>query len=92
MVKAANYVLRANGLLTDQPAVQEQAKPQAKRTTDVAKNVAAANAQPPALDKAGLDTDKAGARKPMDISKMTLEEFEQLSDEAIAKMRGDFDV
>ena len=92
MVKAANYVLRANGLLVDQPEVQEQAKPQAKRTTDVAKNVAAANAQPPALNKAGMDTDKAGVDKPLDISKMSLSDFEKLSDEAIAKMRGDFDV
>ena len=92
MVKAANYVLRANGLLMDQPEVQEQAKPQAKRTTDVAKNVAAANAQPPALNKAGMDTDKAGVDKPLDISKMSLSDFEKLSDEAIAKMRGDFDV
>jgi hypothetical protein len=72
--------------------VQEQAKPQAKRTTDVAKNVAAANAQPPALNKAGMDTDKAGVDKPLDISKMSLSDFEKLSDEAIAKMRGDFDV
>lgn len=93
MVKAANYVLRANGLLTDAQLQQQQAPAApAPRKTDVAKNVAAANAQPPALDKAGMDSDKAGVSKPVDITKMSMSEFEKLSDEALAKMRGDFDV
>jgi len=53
------------------------------------KAAAALGKQPPRLDKAGLDSDKAGGAKGKDIMAMTSDEFEKLSEDQKAVMRGD---
>lgn len=97
MAKASSYVLRANGLLKDDadieaPEAQEAPKPAAPKKTDVAKNTKAAAAQPPPLEKAGLDSSKAGVTKSVDIMHMSIEEFEKLGEKDLAKARGDFEL
>lgn len=92
MAKASSLVLRLNGLLTDDEVTTEVAKA-AARTTNVKKNVAAAQKTPPAIDKAGLDSDKAGVKRKLDLSQMTIEEYERLGESReLAEARGDFDV
>lgn len=92
MAKASSYVLRANGL--DKPKAEEPPKPEAPpvKKTDVKKNVAAAKAQPPPLESVGFDSAKGGVTKKVDISRMTIEEFEKLGEGDLAEVRGDFDV
>lgn len=61
-----------------------------RKPAAVAKNLAAAAAQPGNLAQTGLDSDKAGQTKPTpNASAMTLEEFEALPESTRAKMRGD---
>lgn len=93
MAKASAYVLRAHGLLGDSapPPAEKSAAPAAKKT-DVAKNVAAAKAQPPNLSNAGLDSGKAGVSKKIDLAHMTIEDFEKLGEKDLMEARGDFDV
>ena len=92
MAKASSLVLRLNGLLTDSEVTTEVAKA-AARTTNVKKNVEAAKKTPPPLDKAGLDSDKAGVKRKLDLSQMSIEEYERLGESRdLAEARGDFDV
>lgn len=54
------------------------------------RNAAAANAQPPALGKAGADSDKAGGVLDAKTAiKMKYDDFVKLSDDDLARMRGD---
>lgn len=94
MAKAANYVLLANGLIAPNGTEVKAEAPKAvsKRTTDVDRNLEAAAAQPPSIDKAGMDTNKAGVQKTVDIARMSMDDFDKLSEDALAKIRGDFDV
>lgn len=67
----------------------------AKETTDrkaaqVAKNVAASKAQPGSLKEVGLDSDKAGTTKAIDVERLTTAEFDALPETTKAKLRGDF--
>lgn len=62
-----------------------------RKAAAVAKNLAAAAAQPGSLKDAGLDSDKAGQTKPLpSVNDMTYEEFNALPEATRAKMRGDF--
>ncbi len=95
MAKASSMVLRLNGLLTDDEVTKDvaaAAKAGAK-PTNVTKNVAAAKSQPPTIEKTGLDSDKAGVRRKLDLSKMSIEEFEKLGEsDSLARTRGDYDL
>ena len=63
---------------------------QDRKAAQVAKNLATQSAQPPSTKDVGLDSDKMGATKVPDVSKMTYEEFRALPESTKAKMRGDF--
>jgi hypothetical protein len=55
------------------------------------KNLKASEQQPPATDEVGKDHDKTGGALDAEkVSHMTWEEFIQVPDEELAKMRGDF--
>ncbi len=89
MAKAASYVLRANGLLTDE--VETPSPPETKKT-DVKKNVEVAAKQPPPLSgNVGIDSAKAGVTKRMDVMAMSIEDFERLGEKDLESLRGDFD-
>lgn len=63
-----------------------------QRTTDAKKrNVEAAKKQPASTAKVGADSDKLGGGiDSAAVMKMSQEEFSKLSDDALAKMRGDY--
>ena len=63
----------------------------AERKKDAVKKVTeAVGKQPPAPGKAGLDSDKAGgALTAKDVMKLSQDDFSKLSDEMLARMRGD---
>lgn len=63
-----------------------------KRKADaVARNTNAANKQPPTTAKVGTDSDKlgGGTLKAEDVMKMSQDEFAQLDEKTLARMRGD---
>ncbi|MCP4210879.1 MAG: hypothetical protein GY764_05310 [Halieaceae bacterium] len=60
----------------------------AARSTDVGKNIETAQSQPPRMD-AGVTSDKAGMGEEIDIMALSDEEFDKLTDEQLARMRGD---
>lgn len=63
-----------------------------KRKADaVARNTDAANKQPPTTAKVGTDSDKlgGGTLKAEDVMKMSQDEFAQLDEKTLARMRGD---
>lgn len=79
MERAVLYVTSAHGI------DPETVKP-AKRTTNVARNVAAAQAQPPDLKGVGYDGAKAGVQKTVDVMHMSQDDFERLSEKEIEKL------
>lgn len=58
-----------------------------KRQTQ--KNLETLKKQPPDLTDAGLDSDKAGMTKDIDVRKLTSEEFANLPESTKARLRGD---
>ena len=60
-----------------------------RKAAAVAKNVAAAAAQPANLKIAGMDSDKSGAKGLPDINKMSRDEYDALPEATKARMRGD---
>jgi hypothetical protein len=52
----------------------------------VKRNIKAAKKQPPDLDEVGHDSDRGGATKTLDISQMSIEDFERLGDVEEEKM------
>jgi hypothetical protein len=79
---------------TDEPGQKEDKSAEAgmrRKAEAVERNTKVADKQPPKTDKVGVDHDKAGGGfTAKDVMKMTQDEFSKLSDEALAKMRGDF--
>lgn len=67
-------------------------KGDARKQEAVARNIAAAKAQPGSMRDIGIDSDRAGSNRPEneDAAKMTYEEFSALPESTKAKMRGDF--
>jgi hypothetical protein len=62
-----------------------------RKAEAVDRNAKVADKQPPKTDKVGVDHDKAGGSfTAKDVMKMSHDEFSKLSDEALAKMRGDY--
>jgi len=78
MEQAVTYVTRAHGISTSGG--------QAPRGTNVPRNVRAAASQPPELSRAGLDADRAGVTRKVDVMKMSQDDFERLDDATIEKM------
>lgn len=64
---------------------------EARRKEALAKNIDTAKRQPGSLKDVGLDSNAAGAKSAnLEVDKMTDKEFAALSEEQLAKMRGDF--
>ena len=64
---------------------------ESRRKEALAKNLDTAKRQPGALKDVGLDSNAAGAKSVnLEVDKMTDKEFGALSEEQLAKMRGDF--
>ena len=72
-------------------AKPEPAKTKAdeRKATATKKGLAAAAAQPAALDRVGMDSDKVGISK-IDVNSLTQEEFARLPESTLARLRGDF--
>ena len=79
LYRATVYVTSAHGIT---PAGQQPAA----RTTDKARNLKAAAAQPPELDGSGVDSDKGGAQRKLDVMHMTQDEFERLGDAELDRL------
>lgn len=96
--RAVKYVLAEHGLLSSAAAddrgdeVPDAKTTGLKRTLDAKnRNAAASKSQPPNAAKVGADTDAlGGGLDENSILKMNQEDFAKLSDDALAKMRGDF--
>lgn len=78
MENAVRYVTRAHD-------IAPVSTPSARKTA-VARNVRAAQSQPPELVKVGYDSAQGGPTQTLDVMKMTQEEFEALSDAEITRM------
>lgn len=86
--RAAAYVLGAHGI---QPRSQ-QTQVRTGREAALKKNLAAAAAQPPELNMAGLDSNRAGATRKLDVMAMSVEDFEKIGDREMDELLGNFDV
>lgn len=60
-----------------------------RKTEQVAKNIEAAKRQPASMKDAGIDSDKAGVNGPVDVTKLSREEFAALPEATKSKLRGD---
>lgn len=60
-----------------------------RKETQVAKNLDTQRRQSPSMKDAGMDSDKAGIKDKIDVSKLTPEEFAALPEATKAKLRGD---
>jgi hypothetical protein len=95
LVKAAAKVMSIAEKPTDQPAPEPEGLAAGKKKVDdrkteaVARNVAAAKAQPPSTKEVGIDSDKAGIINKVDVSRLSQEEFAALPEATKASLRGD---
>lgn len=95
--RAVRYVMAERGITPGQSAdgrgdVVDPKVAGLKRTLDTKnRNAAAARAQPPNAAKIGADSSALGGDvSESSVLKMSQEDFGKLSDDALAKMRGDF--
>lgn len=93
--RAVRYVMADHGLSPGSDRGDTVVDPKVsglKRTLDTKnRNAAAAKAQPPSAAKIGADSDALGGGiDENSVLKMSQDDFAKLSDEALAKMRGDF--
>ena len=72
MERAVGYVV------ADSMPQQAVASGETRKKEAVKRNIAAAKKQPPDTDGVGLSSDKAGAKKEMDVMHMSIEEYESL--------------
>lgn len=77
LTRATTYVTAAHNIL---PVSEQKPGTRAKKGTDLARNAAAAAAQPPALAPVGKDSDQAGVNAPVDLERMSQEAFEKLGE------------
>lgn len=61
-----------------------------RKESQLKKNLDADKAQPPSLSSVGHDSDKAGVKDTLDMSKLSAEEYDALPEATKAKLRGDF--
>jgi hypothetical protein len=88
--KAAKYVVKAPEVASQPtlvPNTQTKVAQEKKKTATVARNLQAADSQPPAMagEGAGAKTDKK-----VDLNVLSTEEFDALPAETLRRMRGDF--
>lgn len=92
--RAVKYVMAERGLTSNDRGdeVDDGKGAGIRRTLDTKnRNAAASKAQPPSASKVGADSDALGGGVDEgSILKMNQEDFAKLSEEALAKMRGDF--
>jgi predicted nucleic acid-binding Zn-ribbon protein len=93
--RAVRYVMADHGITAagDRGDIAPDPKTSGlKRTLDTKnRNAAASKAQPPSAAKIGADSDALGGSVDEgSVLKMSQDDFAKLSDEALAKMRGDF--
>jgi chromosome segregation ATPase len=84
--KAVHYALRDDDAVTEDPAIKrsQRAHKQRKKNADAAKKM------PPDIAAAGRDSDKGGKGDGLpDVTKMSPEQFDKLSEAELSKMRGD---
>ncbi len=74
---------KKDGLEAGKNAATDRQKAQIDKNLDTIKK------QPADMSDAGLDSDKAGMTKEIDVSKLTSEEFAQLPESTKARLRGD---
>ena len=86
--KAQEKALDTTPRVTDKDVSKEVA---AERKKEAVKKVTeAVNKQPPTTAKVGMDSDRAGgALTAKDVMRLSQDEFSKLTDEMLAKMRGD---
>ena len=88
--KAAKYVVKTPEVASQPtlvPNTQTKVAQEKKKTATVARNLQAADSQPPAMagEGAGAKTDKK-----VDLNVLSTEEFDALPAETLRRMRGDF--
>ena len=72
-----------SGLDAGKVALDDRTKAQVQKNLDTMKK------QPPDMNDAGLDSDKAGQVRDIDVTKLTGEEFANLPESTKARLRGD---
>jgi hypothetical protein len=60
-----------------------------RKAAQVQKNLDASKRQPPDMKDVGMDSDKAGIKDDIDVSKLSFSEFEALPEATKARLRGD---
>lgn len=95
ILRAVKYVMADRGVTASDDRGDNAPDPKVaglKRTLDTkARNAAAARSQPPNAVKIGADSSALGGDvSEASVLKMSQEDFGKLSDDALAKMRGDF--
>jgi hypothetical protein len=87
--RAVKYVLGSPPAAESAPVGQEKGL---QRIRDAkAKNAEAVKKQPPSTSKVGADSDKmGGGLNSESVLKMGYDDFSKLSEETLAKMRGDY--
>lgn len=90
LLKAGTDIMELVGQKTTDETKGEDLK-EVRRKEALAKNLDTAKRQPGALKDVGLDSNAAGAKSlNLEVDKMTDKEFGALTEEQLAKMRGDF--
>lgn len=95
LLKAGTDIMELVGQKKTTDETKDEAKgedlKEARRKEALAKNLDTAKRQPGALKDVGLDSNAAGAKSlNLEVDKMTDKEFGSLSEEQLAKLRGDF--
>jgi hypothetical protein len=73
MERAVKYVMSSRNI-----DVPQQSPPVKRKQEAIKRNMKAAKNQPPDMADVGHNSDRGGAQKPMDIMRMSIEEFESL--------------
>lgn len=92
LVQATEEVMGRFGTKKEAPAKGGLAAgkgPEDRKAAAVAKALEAAGKQPPDTKDVGLDSDKAGMTRDIDVSKLTMEEFNALPETTKSRLRGD---
>lgn len=91
LLKAGNDIMELVGQRKAGDEAKGEDAKEARRKEALAKNLDTAKRQPGSLKDVGIDSNAAGAKSVnLEVDKMTDKEFGALSEEQLAKMRGDF--
>ena len=94
LAKAAQQVMSKMGTMKTPETTEPDkglgaAKAKDRSKQQVAKNVETAGKQPASMKEVGMDSDKAGIKGDIDVSKMSQDEFNALPDATKQRLRGD---